>query len=123
MPLSHLAQTKQKIGRLEELMQRTMRGGENCAERGIRDGGLQLKLARTRTEVLSIGQLLQDGAGLVDPREGDAVTAPVDFNALLLQGEGDDQSGNGDSTGEGSGGDAESLSTQNSQSGVGEVTH
>ena len=48
------------------------------------DGGLQLKLAGTRTEVLSVGQRLQDGASGVDTREGDTVTAPVDFNALLL---------------------------------------
>jgi hypothetical protein len=69
--------------------------------------------------VLSVGQRLQDGASTVDTREGDAVTAPVDFNALLLQGEEDDQCGNSDGAGEGSGGDAESLSAQNSQSGVG----
>jgi hypothetical protein len=93
MPLSHLAQTKQKIGRLEELMQRTMRAGGNCAERGICDGGLPLKLARTRTEVLSIGQRLQDRARVstVDTREGDAVTAPLEFSALPSQGEEDDQ--------------------------------
>jgi hypothetical protein len=69
------------------------RRNRNCAEGGIYNGGLQLKLARTGTEVLSIGQLLQDGAraSTVDTREGDVVTAPVDFNALLLQGEEDDQ--------------------------------
>jgi hypothetical protein len=65
--------------------------------------------------VLSVGQRLKDGAGTVDTREGDVVTAPVDFNALLLQGEEDDQSGNGDGAGESSGGNAESLSAQNSQ--------
>jgi hypothetical protein len=62
-------------------------------------------------------------ASTVDTREGDVVTAPVDFNALLLQGEEDDQCGNSDGAVEGSGGDAESLSAQKSQSGVGEVTH
>jgi hypothetical protein len=87
------------------------------------DDGLQLKLARTRTEVLSVGQPLEDGASTVDTHEGDAVTGPVDFNAPLLQDEENDQSGDGDSAGEGSGGDAESLSAHNSQSGVGEVTH
>jgi hypothetical protein len=73
--------------------------------------------------VLSVGQRLQNGASTVDTREGDAVTAPVDFNALLLQGEEDDQRGDSDGGRESSGGDAESSSVQNSQSGVGEVTH
>jgi hypothetical protein len=72
---------------------------------------LQLKLARTRTEVISVGQPLEDGASTVDTREGDVVTHPVDFNALSLQGEEDDQCGNSDATGEGSGGDAESSLT------------
>jgi hypothetical protein len=96
------------------------RRNRNYAEGGIYNGGLQLKFARTGTEVLSIGQRLQDRARVstVDTREGDVVTAPVDFNALVLQGE-DDQSGNGDAAVEGSGGDAEGLSAQNSQSGVG----
>ena len=87
----------------------------NCAGE-IYDGGLQLKLARTRTEVLSVGQCLKDGASGVDTREGDSITAPVDFNALLLQSEEDNQYGNSDSAGEGSGGDAENSSAQNSQS-------
>ena len=87
------------------------------------DGGLQLKLAGTRAEVLSVGQHLQDRASAVDTRERDAVTGPVDFDALLLQGEEDDQSGNSDGAGEGSGGDAESLSAQNSQSGVDEAIY
>jgi hypothetical protein len=73
--------------------------------------------------VLSVGQALEDGAGIVDTREGDVVTAPVDFNVLLLQGEEDDQCGNIDGGVECSGGDAESLSTQNSQSGVEKTTH
>ena len=73
--------------------------------------------------MLSVGQHLQDGASTVDPREGDAVAAPVDFDALLFQGEEDDQSGKSDGAGEGIGGDAEGSSTQNSQSGVGEATH
>jgi hypothetical protein len=73
--------------------------------------------------VLSVGQRLKDGATGVDTREGDAVTAPVDFNVLLLQGEEDDQSGNGDGGRKGGGCDAENLSAQNSQSGAGEVTH
>jgi hypothetical protein len=75
--------------------------------------------------VLSVGQRLQDGARVstVDTREGDVVTAPVDLNALLLQGEEDDQCGNGDGAVEGSGGDAENLSAQSPQPSVGEVTH
>jgi hypothetical protein len=94
-------------------------------EGGICGGGLRLKLARTRTEVLSVGQRLQDRARVsaVDAREGDAVTAPVDFNPLSLQGKEDDQCGNSDAAVEGSGGDAESLSAQNSQPGVGEATY
>jgi hypothetical protein len=87
------------------------------------DGGLQLKLARTRTEVLSVGQRLQDRAGTVDTREWYAVTTPINFNVVLLQGKVDDQRGNSDSAGERNGGDAESLSAQNSQSGAGDVTH
>ena len=86
------------------------------------DRSLQLKLARTGTEVLSMGQPLEDGASGVDTREGDFVTAPVDFNALLLQGEEDNQCGCSDSAREGGRGDTESLSAQNSQSGVGDVT-
>ena len=86
---------------------------------GLYDGGPQLKLARTRAEVLSVSQHLQDRASTVDTREGDSVATPVDFNALMLQGK-DEQSGNGDAAGEGSGGDAESLSAR---SNVGEVTH
>ena len=89
---------------------------------GIYDGGLQLKLARTRAEVLSIGQRLQDGVRviIVDTRVGDVVTAPVDSNTLLPEQE-HDPSRDGDGAGEGSGGDAESLSAQNSQSGVGRL--
>jgi hypothetical protein len=41
--------------------------------------------------VLSIGQRLQDRASAINTHEGDAVTAPFDFNALSLQGEEDDQ--------------------------------
>jgi hypothetical protein len=73
--------------------------------------------------VLSVDQRLQDGAGAIDTREGDAVAAPVDSNALLLQREEDDQPRNGDGGGEGSGGDAKSSLAQNSQSLVGKVTH
>ena len=98
-----------------------MKEKQKLCEGGIYDGGLRLKLARTRTKVLSIGQRLQDRASTVDTREGDIVTAPVDFNALLLQGEEDDQSGNGDGGGEGSGDGAESLSVQSPQSGVGRL--
>jgi hypothetical protein len=72
--------------------------------------------------VLSVGQCLQDRASSVDTREWDAVTDPVDSNALLLQGKEDDQCGNGDATGEGSGGDTENSLAQNSQLGVGKVT-
>jgi hypothetical protein len=60
--------------------------------------------------MLSVGQRLQDRASGIDTREGDAVTPPVDFNVLLLQGEEDDQRGNGDGGVKGSGGDTESLS-------------
>ena len=73
--------------------------------------------------MLPIGQRLQDRTSPVDTDERDTVTAPVDFNALLLQGEEDDQGAHGDGAGECGGGDAESLSAQNPQSGVGEVTH
>ena len=73
--------------------------------------------------MISVGQSLEDGATTVDTLEGDIVTHPVDLNALLLQGEEDDQCGNSDTTGEGSGGDAESSLTWNSQSGVGDATH
>ena len=85
---------------------------------GIYDGDLRLKLAGTRTEVLPVGQRLQDRASPVD-----AITAPADFNALSLQGEEDGQCGNRDGRVKGSGGDADSLSAQNSQSEVGKVTH
>jgi hypothetical protein len=104
-------------------MQQAMKEKKKLCGEGTYNGGLQLKLSRARTEVLSFGQRLQDGASGVDTREGDAVTAPVNFNTLLLQGEEDDQSGNSDGGGEGIGGDAESLSASNSQSTVGEVTH
>ena len=87
------------------------------------DGSLQLKLTRTRTEVLSVGQPLEDGTSAIDTREGDVVTGPVDFDALLLQDEEDNQCGDCDAAGEGGRGDAESLSAQNSQSGGEEVTH
>ena len=69
--------------------------------------------------MLSVGQYVQDGTSAIDTREGDAVTAPVDFNVLLLQGEEDDQSGNSHRAREGSGGDAEGLSARNSQPGAG----
>jgi hypothetical protein len=73
--------------------------------------------------VLSVGQRFQNGASGVDTRVGDAITAPVDSNALLLQGEERDQYGNSDGGDEGSGGDAKSSLVQNSQSGAGDVTH
>jgi hypothetical protein len=72
-------------------MKQTMKEKQKLCGRGMCDGGLQLKLARTRTEVLSVSQRLKGGAITVDTCEGDAVTAPVDFSALLLQGEEDDQ--------------------------------
>jgi hypothetical protein len=72
--------------------------------------------------VLSIGQHLQDGASTVDTREGNVVTGPVDFNALLLQSEEDNQSGNRDGAEEGSGGDAESSLAQNPQPDGGKAT-
>ena len=70
----------------------------------------------------SMGQPLEDGAIIVDTREGDVVTAPVDLNALSLQGEEDGQCGNSGTAVEGSGGDTGSVSTQDSQSGVGRLT-
>ena len=73
--------------------------------------------------MISVGQSLEDGATTVDTLEGDIVTHPVDLNALLLQGEEDDQCGDIDGGVECSGGDAEGLSTQNSQSGVKKTTH
>ena len=74
--------------------------------------------------MLSVGQRLQDGAGVsVDTRIVDAVAAPVDSNAVYVQDHENDRSGDSEGGAEGSGGDAESLSAQNSQSGVGEVTH
>jgi hypothetical protein len=94
-------------------------------ERRIYDGSLQLKLARTRTKVLSVGQRLKDGGAMVpavDTRDEDAVTAPVEFNAIFPD-EGNNQSGDSDCGVKGSGGDAESLSGQNSQSGVVEIAH
>ena len=77
----------------------------------IYNGGPQLKLARTWAEVLSVGQRLQDGARVpaVDTREWDAVTAPLDYNALVYHGVVDDQSGDSEGGTEGSGGDAESC--------------
>ena len=64
--------------------------------------------------MISVGQPFEGGASTVDTREGDIVTSPVDFNALFLQGEEDDQCGNSDATGEGSRGDTESSLTRNS---------
>jgi hypothetical protein len=90
----------------------------NCAEEGIYDS-LELKLARTGTEVLSVDQRPKG----VDTREADTVSAPVDVDAPSSQGEEDDQSGDSEGGAEGSGGDAERLSARSSQSGVGEVTH
>ena len=124
MPPSHPVQSKQKIGQLKELMQRTIKEKQKLCG-GICDGGLQLKLARTRTEVLSVGQRLQYGARVnkVETPEGDVVTAPVDYNAPRPYPDAvNDKSGDSEGRAEGSGGDAERLSAQNSQSGVGDVT-
>jgi hypothetical protein len=73
--------------------------------------------------VFSVGQRPQDGASGVDTLVGDIITAPVNFNALLSQGEVHDRSSNSDGSDEGSGGDAKSSLVQKSQSGVGKVTH
>ena len=123
MPPFHPVQTKQKLGRLKKQMKQTMEEKRKLCGGGIYNGGLQLKLAGARTKVLSVGQPLQNGTDTVDTREGDVITGPVDFNALLLQGKEDDQSGNGDGAGESSGGNAESLSAQNLRSGIGKSTH
>ena len=74
---------------------------------GICHDGLQSKLARTRTEVLSIGQRSKDGASGINTLKGDVVTTPVDLKVLLLQGEESDQGADGNGTGEGGRGDAE----------------
>lgn len=50
-----------------------------------------------------------DGTGGVNTRKRDVVTAPVQLDVLLLQGEEDDQSADGDAAGEGRGGDAKSF--------------
>ena len=92
----HPVQTKQKTRHLEKQIQREMKEKQKLCEGRIYDGGLRLKLARTGTKVLSIGQRLQDRASSVDTREGDIVTAPVDFNTLFLQDEEDNQSGDSD---------------------------
>jgi hypothetical protein len=94
----------------------------NCARGGIYDS-LELKLARTRTEVLSVGQRPKGEATGVDTREVDTVTPPDDSNVPSSQGEEDDQSGDSEGGAEGSGGDAGRLSAQNSHSGGGEITH
>ena len=68
--------------------------------------------------MLSVGQRPKGEVKEVT-RKADTVTAPVEMS----QGEGDDQSRDSEGGAEGSGGDAERLLAQNSQSGVGEVTH
>ena len=73
--------------------------------------------------MLSVGRSLEGEADTIGTREGDAVTAPVDFNPPLLQGEEEDQSRNGDGAEGGGGGDAESSLVQNSQSAIGGVTY
>jgi hypothetical protein len=105
VPPFYPVQTEQKVGRLEERMRRTMKEKQELRGGGIYDGCWRLKFARTSTEVLFIGQRLQDGASTVDAREGDAVTGPVDSNVMKLQGE-DEQSRNSDGGGECSGGNA-----------------
>jgi hypothetical protein len=75
--------------------------------------------------VVSVGHRLQGEARVttVETRPWDGITAPVDSNVPLCQGVDNDRYRDGDGGAEGSGGDAKSLSAQNSQSGVGEVTH
>jgi len=77
--------------------------GEICHD------SLQSKLARTRTEVLPIGQRSKDGASGVNTLKGDVVAAPVDLKLLLLQGEEGDQGADSDGAGEGGRSDAERM--------------
>jgi len=81
--------------------------GNNAGGEGIYYDSLRSKLARTRTEVLSISQGFEDGASGVETRKGDAVAAPGDLNTPLLQGEEGDHGENSDGAGEGGRGDAE----------------
>jgi len=53
--------------------------------------------------VLSRGQIPEFGAMAINACERDCVTAPVDLNTLLFQGEEDDHATYGDGAGEGSG--------------------
>ena len=79
---------------------------ENNAGRS-RGNNLQLELPRSRTEVLSISQRLENGASGVNACKGDTVTIPVDFYTLLFQGEEGDHGTNSDGAGEARGCDAE----------------
>lgn len=81
--------------------------GNHTGEGGKCYNSSQLKLARTGSKVLPIRQRIEDGTSGVDTLEREVVTAPVDLDTLLLQGEESDQGGNSDATGESSGGDAE----------------
>ena len=80
-------------------------------EEGICYARVQLKLARTRAEMLSLCQRLQYGTRAVNTREGPGITTPVDLNILLLQGEEDDQGADGNGAAEGRRGDAEGKSS------------
>jgi len=61
--------------------------------------------------MLSLFQRLEYGTRTVNTREGSGVTAPVNLNILLLQGEEDDQGADGDSAREGRRGDTEGKSS------------
>ena len=56
--------------------------------------------------MVSRGQLPKFGARAVNACGGDCVTAPLEHNTLLVQGEVDDQAANSDGGGEGGGCDA-----------------
>ena len=60
-----------------------------------------LKFARTRTKMLSRSQRFKDGASGIETSKGDVVTAPVELDVLLLEGQKDNQSTNSDGAGEG----------------------
>ena len=71
------------------------------------EGSPQLKFARSRTKVLSRCHRFEDGASGIDTGKGNIVTAPIDFDVLLLEREEDDQGANCDSAREGRGSDAD----------------
>lgn len=51
--------------------------------------------------MLSRSQRFKDGASGIETSKGDVVTAPVELDVLLLEGQKDNQSTNSDGAGEG----------------------